>query len=417
MHRDTGFEHSLLNKCSRVLPPRCIFFPRSGQNARTYPPSFVGAQRRFFSIAPMASEPMLTPSRNRFVTIARVERARGHMGDVPECARLLLDGQGDHARGRPQRLEEKLTPEERDFIKVVLAFFAASDGIINENLCQNFSVQVQWMEARMFYGFQIAMENIHTETYTNLIDAYIADPVEKETLFRAIDNVPCVRRKAEWALRWIENTASFAKRLIAFAVVEGIFFSGSFCAIFWLKKRGLMPGLTFSNELISRDEGMHCAFACLLYSKLESKLEASEVQAIVSEAVECEKEFVRDALPLHLVGMNAELMCQYIEFVADRLLSQLRAPQALRRRQPVRLDGHDFAAGQDQLFREARLRVPEGGRARGRAPLRHGRRLLTRVSCVWFVNFGCSVGRVLAPSIHSATPEKKEVYQAKRAAR
>src|SRR5215470_1704646 len=211
---------------------------------------------------------------------------------------------------------------ERHFISNVLAFFAASDGIVNENLAVNFMSEVQVPEARCFYGFQIMMENIHSETYALLIDTYIKDNSEKNRLFHAIDTVPAVKKKADWALRWIEN-GSFAERLVAFAAVEGIFFSGSFCSIFWLKKRGLMPGLTFSNELISRDEGLHCEFACLLYSMLENKLPQEEVLAIITDAVRIEKEFITEALPVDLIGMNARLMQQYIEFVADRWLDQL----------------------------------------------------------------------------------------------
>ena len=217
---------------------------------------------------------------------------------------------------------ENLTSGERHFISHILAFFAASDGIVNENLAVNFMSEVQLPEARCFYGFQIMMENIHSETYALLIDTYIKDPAEKDKLFHAIDTVPCVGKKAEWALRWINN-GSFAERLIAFAAVEGIFFSGSFCSIFWLKKRGLMPGLTFSNELISRDEGMHCEFACLLYRMLENKLSKEAATAIITDAVEIEKEFISDALPVSLIGMNAKLMSQYIEFVADRWLGEL----------------------------------------------------------------------------------------------
>jgi len=217
---------------------------------------------------------------------------------------------------------ERLSNDERHFIKHVLAFFAASDGIVNENLAVNFMKEVQLPEARCFYGFQIMIENIHSETYSLLIDTYIKDPIEKNRLFHAIDSVPCVQKKAEWALKWI-NDGSFAERLVAFAAVEGIFFSGSFCSIFWLKKRGLMPGLSFSNELISRDEGLHCDFACLLYSMLETKLSQERIHAIIRDAVENEHEFVTDALPVSLIGMNSKLMCQYIEFVADRLLVAL----------------------------------------------------------------------------------------------
>jgi ribonucleoside-diphosphate reductase beta chain len=225
-----------------------------------------------------------------------------------------------------QDWENKLNTDEKHFIRHVLAFFAASDGIVNENLAVNFMNEVQWPEARCFYGFQIMMENIHSETYSLLIDTYIKDKKDKDYLFHAVDTVPCVGKKAEWALRWISN-GSFAERLIAFAAVEGIFFSGSFCSIFWLKKRGLMPGLTFSNELISRDEGLHCDFACLLYSKLQNQLPVAQVTELITSAVKIEHEFVRDAIPVKLIGMNADMMCQYIEFVADRLLLALGCPK------------------------------------------------------------------------------------------
>jgi ribonucleoside-diphosphate reductase beta chain len=227
----------------------------------------------------------------------------------------------------------KLNDGERHFISHVLAFFAASDGIVNENLAVNFMSEVQLPEARCFYGFQIMMENIHSETYALLIDAYIKDPQEKYRLFHAIETVPAVQKKAEWALRWIQN-GSFAERLVAFAAVEGIFFSGSFCSIFWMKKRGLMPGLTFSNELISRDEGLHCEFACLLYSMLENKLSNEQVRAIISDAVTIEKEFITEALPVDLIGMNAKLMQQYIEFVADRWLGELGVPKLFNTANP-----------------------------------------------------------------------------------
>jgi len=222
-----------------------------------------------------------------------------------------------------QDWQNRLNEQERFFIKHVLAFFAASDGIVNENLAINFYKEIQIPEARSFYANQIQMEDIHSETYSLLIDTYIQNPEEKQKLLNAIETTPCVQKKANWALRWINNAPSFAHRLVAFAAVEGIFFSGSFCAIYWLKKRGLMPGLTFSNELISRDEGMHCDFACLLYSMLVEKLPLTELQDIIKEAVEYEKEFVSSALPVSLIGMNAQLMCQYIEFVADRLLLSL----------------------------------------------------------------------------------------------
>merc|ERR1712045_717372 len=215
-----------------------------------------------------------------------------------------------------------LKEEERYFVKHVLAFFAASDGIVNENLVEKFMQEVQVPEARCFYGFQIAIENIHSEMYSLLIDTYIKDPAEKEKLFDAIETVPAVMKKASWALNWINN-ASYAERIIAFASVEGIFFSGSFAAIFWLKKRGLMPGLTFSNELISRDEGLHTDFACLMFHHLKNKPSESRIVEIVSEAVEIEIEFLTDALPVRLIGMNCDLMSTYIKFVADRLLHEL----------------------------------------------------------------------------------------------
>ncbi len=218
---------------------------------------------------------------------------------------------------------ERLNDGERHFITHVLAFFAASDGIVNENLAEHFVSEVQYTEAKFFYGFQIAIENIHSETYSLLIDTYVKDPKEKDRLLHAIETLPSVKRKADWALRWIDE-GNFAERLVAFAAVEGIFFSGSFCSIFWLKKRGLMPGLTFSNELISRDEGLHCDFACHLYTKhLKNRLSEETVRAVIMDAVSIEQEFVTDSLPVNLIGMNAKLMRQYIEFVADRLIVEL----------------------------------------------------------------------------------------------
>jgi ribonucleoside-diphosphate reductase beta chain len=228
----------------------------------------------------------------------------------------------------------KLNDDERYFIKHILAFFAASDGIVNENLAENFVNEVQYSEAKFFYGFQIMMENIHSETYSLLIDTYVKDDAEKDKLFNAIETFPAIKKKADWALKWIESD-SFAERLIAFAGVEGIFFSGAFCSIFWLKKRGLMPGLTFSNELISRDEGLHCDFACHLYTKhLINRLPKETVVEIIKDAVDLEKEFVTDALPVKLIGMNSDLMCQYIEFVADRLLVELGCPRVYNSSNP-----------------------------------------------------------------------------------
>lgn len=219
---------------------------------------------------------------------------------------------------------EKLNKDEKHFISMVLAFFAASDGIVLENLAVRFMSDVQLSEARAFYGFQIAMENIHSEMYSLLIDTYIKDGAQRDKLFNALENFPCIQKKANWAIKWInDNRSSFASRLVAFAVVEGIFFSSSFASIYWIKKRGLMPGLTFSNELISRDEALHTEFAVLLYSKLQKKLSKKRIHEIISEAVEIEKEFITEAIPCRMIGMNSKLMKQYIEFVADRLCLQL----------------------------------------------------------------------------------------------
>merc|ERR1712129_451296 len=229
---------------------------------------------------------------------------------------------------------DNLTDVERHFIKHILAFFAASDGIVLENLSAQFSTEIQIPEARAFYGFQIAMENIHSETYSLLIEQYIRDPVEKEAVFDAINTMPPVQEKASWAVQWMQTSNSFAERLVAFAAVEGVLFSGSFCAIYWLKKRGLMPGLTFSNELISRDEGLHAEFACLLYGMLQHKLPDDVVHDIIRGAVAAERRFICDALPCDLIGMNSDLMTRYIEFVADRLLSSLGHPKLFQSSNP-----------------------------------------------------------------------------------
>jgi len=246
---------------------------------------------------------------------------------------------------------EKLTANEQHFIKHVLAFFAASDGIVNENLAMNFMKEVQWAEARCFYGFQIAMENIHGETYSLLIDTYIKDAAEKTHLLNAIETIPCVKKKAEWAIHWMQSEeADFASRLMAFAAVEGIFFSGAFCAIFWLKERGVMPGLTTSNEFISRDEGLHTEFACLLYSYLEHKLSKTKAHAMIREAVRCEKEFILEALPCALIGMNSKMMSQYLEFVADRLLVQLGYPKIWNVTNPFPFMERIALEGKDNFF-------------------------------------------------------------------
>ncbi|KAL9618411.1 MAG: hypothetical protein Q9160_006852 [Pyrenula sp. 1 TL-2023] len=269
-----------------------------------------------------ADEPLLQENPHRFVLFPIKYHEIWQMYKKAEASfwtaeEIDLSQDLDHWNNR-------LNDDERYFVSHVLAFFAASDGIVNENLVERFSGEVQVPEARCFYGFQIMMENIHSETYSLLIDTYIKEPKQRTYLFDAIDTIPCIRKKADWALRWIaDKESTFASRLVAFAAVEGIFFSGSFASIFWLKKRGLMPGLTFSNELISRDEGMHTDFACLLLSHLNNRPSKAAIEAIITEAVKIEQEFLTDALPCALLGMNATLMKQYIEFVADRLLVSL----------------------------------------------------------------------------------------------
>lgn len=268
----------------------------------------------------MPEEPLLAPNPDRFCMFPIQYPQIWEMYKKAEASFWTAE---EVDLSQDVRHWDALTANEKHFIKHVLAFFAASDGIVLENLAGRFMKEVQISEARAFYGFQIAIENIHSEMYSLLLETYIKDSAEKNLLFHAIETVPCVETKANWALRWIDGSESFAERIVAFACVEGIFFSGSFCAIFWLKKRGLMPGLTFSNELISRDEGLHCDFACLLYSLLKMKLSEERVKGIIADAVDIEREFVCDALPCALVGMNGDLMSQYIEFVADRLLNAL----------------------------------------------------------------------------------------------
>ena len=280
----------------------------------------------------MADEPLLTPNPHRFVLypikyVEVFEMYKMHQASNWTAEEIDLS--------KDAKDWDSLSRDEQHFIKLILAFFAASDGIVLENLAERFLREVQIPEARCFYGFQLAMENVHSETYSLLIDTYVHDTREKQRLFEAVDHVPVIAKKAQWAMRWITSSTSFAERLVAFAAIEGIFFSGSFCAIFWLKKRGKMPGLTHSNELISRDEGLHCDFACLLYNTLlVHKLEPSALERIITEAVAIEKEFVCEAIPVRLIGMNADLMSQYIEFVADRLLVALGNPKHYRTQNP-----------------------------------------------------------------------------------
>jgi ribonucleoside-diphosphate reductase subunit M2 len=269
----------------------------------------------------ISNEPLLIPDDNRFVMFPI------RYQDIWEMYRKQVD-----CFWRAEEIDlskdmndwEQLSEPEKYFLSMILAFFAASDGIVLENLAVRFMNDVQVSEARAFYGFQIAMENIHSQTYSLLIETYIKNDVEKDKYFNAINNFPCIKKKSDWAQKWIkDNRSSFATRLIAFACVEGIFFSGAFCSIFWMKKRGIMPGLTFSNELISRDEALHCEFAVLLYNKLVNKLKKSRVYEIIKEAVSIESEFICEALPCRLIGMNSNLMTQYIQFIADRLCLQL----------------------------------------------------------------------------------------------
>ncbi|KAI0082580.1 ribonucleotide reductase small subunit [Panus rudis PR-1116 ss-1] len=275
---------------------------------------------------PEHAEPLLTETKRRFVLFPIQYHEIWQMYKKAEASFWTAE-EMDLSKDLHD-WENRLNDNERHFISHVLAFFAASDGIVNENLVERFSNEVQAAEARCFYGFQIMMENIHSETYSLLIDTYIKDPMQREHLFDAIETIPCIKKKADWALRWIsDKNSAFSERLVAFAAVEGIFFSGSFASIFWLKKRGLMPGLTFSNELISRDEGMHTDFACLLFSHLRRRPHPDTVKRIITEAVAIEQEFLTDALPVALIGMNSKLMCQYIEFVADRLLAALGNPK------------------------------------------------------------------------------------------
>ena len=268
----------------------------------------------------MQQEPLLQENKDRFV-IFPIEHH-----DIWEwykkCEASFWTAEEIDLHSDLNDLSTKLNDDERYFIKHILAFFAASDGIVNENLAENFVNEVQYSEAKFFYGFQIMMENIHSETYSLLIDTYVKDDKEKDQLFKAIETFPAIKKKADWALKWIESD-SFAERLIAFAGVEGIFFSGSFCSIFWLKKRGLMPGLTFSNELISRDEGVHCDFAVHLHNHhIINKVPKERIREILIDALNIEREFITESLPVSLIGMNAKLMTQYLEFVTDRLLDQ-----------------------------------------------------------------------------------------------
>jgi ribonucleoside-diphosphate reductase beta chain len=297
---------------------------------------------------PLLREPLLTESADRFVVFP-IQHAdlwakyKQHMAVFWTPEEIDLSKDTAHW--------EKLNDQERHFIKHILGFFAGSDGIIMENLANRFMREVQWPEAKFFYSCQNLLEAVHSESYALLIDTYISDPMEKNQLFKAIQTIPCVQKKADWAMTWIDNNeASFATRLLAFAAVEGIFFSGAFCAIFWLKQRGIMPGLTLSNEFIARDEGLHTDFACLLYSKLVNRLTKQQAHKIIRDAVKIEKQFITKSLPCELIGMNAKLMTQYIEFVADRLLLQLGYPKAYSAANPFSFMENMSLENKDNFF-------------------------------------------------------------------
>ena len=297
---------------------------------------------------PLLREPLLTESADRFVVFP-IQHAdlwakyKQHMAVFWTPEEVDLSKDTAHW--------EKLNDQERHFIKHILGFFAGSDGIVMENLATRFMREVQWPEAKFFYSCQNLLEAVHSESYSLLIDTYINDPMEKNQLFKAVQTIPCVQKKADWALTWIDNKdASFATRLLAFAAVEGIFFSGAFCAIFWLKQRGIMPGLTLSNEFIARDEGLHTDFACLLYSKLVNRLSKQQAHKIIRDAVKIEKQFITKSLPCELIGMNAKLMTQYIEFVADRLLLQLGYPKAYSSANPFSFMENMSLENKDNFF-------------------------------------------------------------------
>jgi len=314
-----------------------------------------------------ASEPLCLESKNRFVLFPLANQQiwsmyKKHVASFWTAEEVDLSQ--DH------RDWQRLSAKEQHFIKYVLAFFAASDGIVLENLTSHFINDVKLPEARCFYAFQAAMENIHSETYSLLIDTYIQDEAEKGELFNAMDHIECIQAKAQWALKWMSNDCAFAQRLVAFACVEGIFFSGSFCALFWLKKRGLMPGLTFSNELISRDEGLHTDFACLMYKLCKLKLDDDTVHALIASAVECEQTFICDSLPVDLIGMNSKLMAQYIQFVADRLCHALGHPKLYAAKNPFEWMEMISLQGKTNFFEK---RVGEYARAGVMAGLEKGK--------------------------------------------
>lgn len=321
-------------------------------------------QKKKFNLFKNQDEPLLRDNPSRFVIFPIQYHDIWKMYKKAEASFWTAE---EVDLSKDQGHWDVLKDEEKHFISHVLAFFAASDGIVNENLVERFTQEVQVTEARCFYGFQIAMENIHSEMYSLLIDTYIKDAVQRDFLFNAIETMPCVKEKADWAMKWMgDDTATYGERVVAFASVEGIFFSGSFAAIFWLKKRGIMPGLTFSNELISRDEGLHCDFACLMFRHLVNKPSQERVYEIVKDAVEIEKKFLTEALPCNLIGMNCDLMKKYIEFVADRLLSELQCEKIYQSENPFDFMEHISLEGKTNFFEKRvgeyqRMGVMSGG--------------------------------------------------------
>jgi len=324
--------------------------PKKTQSSpkKTKQPVVGPSSEKQMSTTDFSDEPLLRPNPRRFVVLPIQYPDIWQMYKKAEASFWTIE---EVDLGRDLAQWEALKEEERYFISHVLAFFAASDGIVNENLVERFMQEVQVPEARCFYGFQIAIENIHSEMYSLLIDTYIKDAAEKDRLFNAIEHMPAIKKKADWALSWINaDNASYAERIVAFAAVEGIFFSGSFAAIFWMKKRGLMPGLTFSNELISRDEGLHCDFACLMFKHLKNKPSKERVLTIIKNAVEIEQEFLTDALPVALLGMNCDAMKTYIEFVSDRLLRELGCENYYNAENPFDFMEHISLEGKTNFF-------------------------------------------------------------------
>jgi ribonucleoside-diphosphate reductase subunit M2 len=357
MCKENGIHYDKMNASKDQLDKLC------GESIRGYPQIFMG-NKWIGDILNLKEyidelEPMLIENPNRF-TVFPIKHP--NLWDLYKKAQMSNWTAEEIDLSSDMTDWENMSDNERHFIKHILAFFAASDGIVFENISVNFAREVQYPEARSFYAYQEHNEMVHGETYSKLIDKYVTNPIEKDGLFRAIETIPCVKAKADWALKWFDQERSFAERLIAFACVEGIFFSGSFCAIFWLKKRGLMPGLSFSNELISRDEGLHQEFAVELYGMLRNSVREKEVHDIVRDAVRIEQDFIVDALPCKLIGMDSDKMSRYIEFVADRLLKQLRVSPLWNAQNPFDFMENIALSGKSNFFEK---RVGDYSRADG----------------------------------------------------